>query len=263
MGTLSGQTIQSTYKGLLKLADSTTGITNTYQEIQDGLGNNTGIKIKNNYIFDNAHQTKAVFKPRSLGPGLNNTAQLNHGNVSNYLIGMPFWDSGQYSYSSLTVNVRTITTTSDVLTAAFYSSQMTSNGILPKDLVMSGITIPTNILNQVTVTLPSNLTFSATPGINYIMLKISNAGVTPTIRISGQATTVYPTSLNQNYGLNKTGTLYYMSLANTLSNSAVGNVYGFSGLTNFQTGFSESTIVNAQSPIPVAVNLFGFLLNVI
>ena len=48
MGTLSGQSISDTYDGLLKLADSTTGITSTYQQIQDGLGNDTNTKISTN-----------------------------------------------------------------------------------------------------------------------------------------------------------------------------------------------------------------------
>ena len=48
MPTLSGQTIQSTYQGLIKLADSTSGITSTPQQIQDGLGNDTGTRIATN-----------------------------------------------------------------------------------------------------------------------------------------------------------------------------------------------------------------------
>jgi hypothetical protein len=48
MGTLSGQTIQNTYDGLLKLEDSTNPITSSPQFIQDGLGNNTNMKIGTN-----------------------------------------------------------------------------------------------------------------------------------------------------------------------------------------------------------------------
>lgn len=48
MGTLTGQQINNTYDGLLKLSDSTTGITSTFQAIEDGLGNNTGGGFSNN-----------------------------------------------------------------------------------------------------------------------------------------------------------------------------------------------------------------------
>ena len=50
MSTLTGQQINLTYPGLLNLETSTTGITSNPQQIQDGLGNNTGIKIATNYL---------------------------------------------------------------------------------------------------------------------------------------------------------------------------------------------------------------------
>ena len=50
MSTLTGQQINQTYKGLLKLDDSSTGITQNLQAIQDGLGNNTGLQIKQNQV---------------------------------------------------------------------------------------------------------------------------------------------------------------------------------------------------------------------
>ena len=40
MSTLFGNNISQTYQGLIKLADSTTGVTSTTQSFQDGLGNN-------------------------------------------------------------------------------------------------------------------------------------------------------------------------------------------------------------------------------
>jgi hypothetical protein len=53
MSNLTGQAIQNTYDGLLNLQDSTTGITSSYQNIQDGLGNNTGAQIKQDGLFSN------------------------------------------------------------------------------------------------------------------------------------------------------------------------------------------------------------------
>ena len=45
MSALTGNQIKDTYQGLLKLADSTTGITSSFQAVQDGLGNDTGLRI--------------------------------------------------------------------------------------------------------------------------------------------------------------------------------------------------------------------------
>lgn len=258
MATLSGQTIQSTYKGLLKLADSSNGITSSYQQIQDGLGNDTGILLKNDYIFDNAHITKTNFKPLSLGSGwVNGLTVLN--TFQNVLGALAFYDNGQYSYSSITLNVRSATTTSDVVTFAFYDIQMTSRGIMPRNLLMSGITIPVNSTGIITVTLPSALSFSASPGLNYLMFKVSNSGVNPTARFM-QAITAFPTVLQQSYGFTKSTNNDSFTLpTNPLAGSVL--FLRFTGLSNFQTSFTEAELISAQgssggSPI-------GFLLNTI
>ena len=48
MSSLFGNNISQTYQGLIKLADSTTGVTSTTQSLQDGLGNNIPIQVSNN-----------------------------------------------------------------------------------------------------------------------------------------------------------------------------------------------------------------------
>jgi len=263
MSTLSGQTIQSTYQGLLKLADSTTGITNTYQQVQDGLGNNTGILVKNNYIFDNTHITKTIFKPLSLGTGLSNTGTGAYGNISNFLCAIPFWDNGQYSYSSITVNVRTVSAT-ETFSLAFYNSQLTSKGLLPKDLILSGITIPVTTLNQRTVTFPSTLTFSATPGINWFVFKITSGSASPALRLAGPGIGGgWNRALANNYGFESSGHFYQLP-ATTLISTNTTNTYSFSGITNFATSFSEATITNGLSAtITGNQQPYGFLLNLI
>jgi hypothetical protein len=50
MSNLTGQQINQTYPGLLNLETSTTGITENLQAIQDGLGNNTGLRIATNQL---------------------------------------------------------------------------------------------------------------------------------------------------------------------------------------------------------------------
>ena len=50
MSTLFGNNISQTYQGLIKLADSTTGVTATTQSLQDGLGNNIPIQVSNTTV---------------------------------------------------------------------------------------------------------------------------------------------------------------------------------------------------------------------
>jgi hypothetical protein len=50
MSTLFGNNISQTYQGLIKLADSTTGVTSTTQSFQDGLGNNIPIQVSNTTV---------------------------------------------------------------------------------------------------------------------------------------------------------------------------------------------------------------------
>jgi hypothetical protein len=50
MSTLFGNNISQTYQGLIKLADSTTGVTSTTQSFQDGLGNNIPIQVSNDTV---------------------------------------------------------------------------------------------------------------------------------------------------------------------------------------------------------------------
>jgi hypothetical protein len=45
MGQLTNLYVSESYQGLIKLADSTTGVTGTLQYTQDGVGNNLPIQI--------------------------------------------------------------------------------------------------------------------------------------------------------------------------------------------------------------------------
>jgi len=263
MGSLSGQTIQSTYQGLLKLSDSTTGITNSYQQIQDGLGNDTGIKIKNNSIFDNAHQTTTNFKPKSLGSGFSNTA-INAPTYKNYLVAQLFLDYGKYSYSSITFNIRTATTTNDTLQVALYSSQMTANGVLPKDKISDTVSIPLNATNQVTVPFTNNFSFSGSPGLNFLMLLPSTTATTFSFRPAGVTTTFLPSGLLDMNGLNGPNNgIYFIHCTRALGTANnVAAIYGFSGLTSFASAYTSSQISSAQSVLSNPNNI-GFILNVV
>ena len=50
MSTLSGNNISQTYQGLIKLSNSTTGVTSTTQSFQDGLGNNIPIQVSQTQV---------------------------------------------------------------------------------------------------------------------------------------------------------------------------------------------------------------------
>jgi hypothetical protein len=86
MSTLTGNQIQNTYQGLLKLDDSSTGITSTYQSIQDGLGNNTGTQIKQDGLYSNnfsADTYNDIFEypGRWTPPTYSATTEADYGNT--------------------------------------------------------------------------------------------------------------------------------------------------------------------------------------
>jgi hypothetical protein len=194
MGTLTGQQINNTYDGLLKLADSTTGITSSFQAIEDGLGNNTGSRISTQGITSpNIVNVKTTLVPDYMGNGFGTTAIAPVANTQNRLVYGMFYDTGVHSYSAITYNLNTLSSTSDVVNFYFYSLQLGSLvGIGPKDLIMSGITLESSVPSVTGITttvLPSTLSFSGTGGGWYIYAYyISNSGVTPTIRYNSPIT---------------------------------------------------------------------------
>jgi hypothetical protein len=111
MSNLTGQQINQTYDGLLNLQDSTTGITSTYQQIQDGLGNNTGLSIKQNQLQGGGLFSSTYFVPQYMG-----TTSLTFAAGSQFAAGTqniiqasPFYDSGIFSYSAMSYYVGTAT----------------------------------------------------------------------------------------------------------------------------------------------------------
>lgn len=186
MANLSGQTIQSTYPGLLNLNIATTGITSTPQAITDGLGNDTGLKIATNYLSaPNIGNVPIMNNPQYLGIGFVAGSSANVANTQNRLQYGIFYDSGIYSYSALTYNLVTASTSSDIVEVYFYDTQVVDGyGMAPRNLINSGTTIAsTGSIGLRTTTLSSNLSFSGTGGGYYIYaFVVRNAGVTPTVR---------------------------------------------------------------------------------
>ena len=267
MSTLTGQQINQTYDGLLKLSDSTTGITSSFQSIQDGLGNNTGLRIKQNGLFGSGVISYNVLQPQFMGSGylIGTGAQYSAG-MQNTIIATPFYDSGLYSYSAITTYTAQITTTSDTLDCAIYSSQLINPfGLYPHQQIVSGITASTTSTGAKTFVFPSSVSMSGTgAGVYFLVYKISNSGATPTYRPGN------PVSLNN---INGPGSLAYgpiLSLANTYLTTQVfrannGSVtfLSFSGLSTFDATYSNTINTLQSSSTSLVGNALGQLLHTI
>jgi hypothetical protein len=260
MANLSGQTIQSTYPGLLNLATATTGITSTPQQIQDGLGNNTGTKIATDWLTNPMVLGMKDYKADYYGLGFTVNAGVPVASSQNVMIAQMFYDNGTYDYSAMTYNVITATTSSDVATCGFYTGQFVDGvGFAPFQLIQSGITLTNNSTGVKVTSLPSTLSFSGYgPGYYFFMYKISNGGVTPTTRLggSGAALTAVVPPAKLGFTLTPAGTGANLSVKGVNQPIIV-----YSGLTNFQTSYSSAddrTFSSTVAPTP-----WGFALNTI
>jgi hypothetical protein len=161
MSNLTGQQIKDTYEGLLNLQDSTTGITNSFQAIQDGLGNDTGLRIKQNGLFGGGITSYNQFQAQYYGNGYSLAAggtQYASG-LQNTIIATPFYDNGLFSYSAITTYTLTATSTSDTIEYAIYSTQMINPfGLYPYQQIMSGMTASTTSVGAKTFVLPRQVT---------------------------------------------------------------------------------------------------------
>jgi hypothetical protein len=265
MSTLSGQSISNTYDGLLKLSDSTTGITSTLQAIEDGLGNNTGARIATNqFTAPNVYGMYTNnYKPDAMGTGVLPTGTYTPGAGSQgQLIFGYFYDTGVHSYSSVTVNVTTQTTTTDALELLFYDLQFVKDyGAFPRAQIMSGITLDTSPTGLRTTTLPSTLSFSGQGGGWYaFVLKYTNSGVTPTVR--------YATASQQTFNTNA-----YL-LGNVRNNPGTGIVIAnraatYAGVTGYWFSTQATPAIITEADVVSRFNTttiagqFGFALNVI
>ena len=188
MSNLTGQQIKDTYPGLLNLETATTGITSTYQQIQDGLGNNTNTRISTLGIQSPTIVGMNNLKPDYAGNGFGaGVGPAPIANTQNRVLYVPFYDPGVYSFSAISYNLGTLSSTSDVVSVAFYTlQQVPLVGVAPGNLIMSGITFDSSApatTGTKTTILPSTLSFSGTGGGFYIFaVYISNSNVTPTVR---------------------------------------------------------------------------------
>jgi hypothetical protein len=261
MSTLSGQSISNTYDGLLKLSDSTTGITSTFQAIEDGLGNNTGARIKTDNLtapnLYNVYRLKADYYGPGWGLGVGVASVAGQQNCLSSIL---FYDSGVYSYSAISVYTGTITSTSDVVTASLYSAQwVTGIGLAPYELLVSGLTFDVTSTGQKTQVFSTPLSMSGYGGgIFYLVLKIANAGVTPTFRFTSSPTTATNQTLSiliPQYGLAK-------NVAGNIggpTSVGINQNFIFPSMSNFVTTFSEADVNGRSSTL--STSAWGFALH--
>jgi hypothetical protein len=261
MSSLSGQTIQSTYPGLLKLETSTSGITSSFQPVQDGLGNDTGLSIKQNQLQGGGLFSSSYLVPQYMGSGFQIAAGTQFAAGSqNIIIASPFYDSGVFSYSAMSYYVGTVTSTSDTCEAAIYSAQyVNGGGLQPYEVMISGLTIETTGSTGIkTISFPSNISMSGTgAGPYFVVFKISNGGVQPTFRqgiasgYQGSASAFY------GHGINPAGTAYAGAL------KLNGNNLVYSGTSTFQNPYPSSIATTQSSTATIAGGGFGILLHVV
>lgn len=267
MSALTGSQINQSYQGLIKLADSTTGITSTFQSIQDGLGNNTGLKISTkglsgaNYFGYNKPAVAQYY-----GTGISSAAMTappagweNDVNIA------PFYDNGIYSYSAVTMLVTT-NTGSESLEFAFYDAQYIDGyGYIPGTKISSTMTGDCSTTGFKTITPTSPFSFSGSgPGIYFFAFRLVAAG-TPAQRwgapTNAPATYIQNISPLLGYQFNTTSASAPASWKG-ISSTANQTAFNFNGLTSFPTTWSTAnwdTIANGltTSPFP------GYLLHTV
>lgn len=265
MSSLTGQQIQNSYQGLLKLADSTTGITSSLQSIQDGIGNETGLRIATNQLEAENIPSYVALKGQYYGPGfLNSAAAQMASGTQNVIIAYPFYDNGNYSYSAMSYNLVTATSSSDTCEAAIYTSQMINPyGLYPHTPIISGLTISTAApLGIKTVTFGSNISFSGYgAGIYWVVFKVSNSGVQPTVRYGNGTigtTQIFSSAL---YGALLTTTTNVYSATGGFRNN--GNWQVFSGTTTFDNPYSSSLASSQSTTASIAGSNLGMILHTV
>lgn len=267
MATLTGQPIKDTYDGLLKLADSTAGITANLQQIQDGVGNDTGLRITTDQLESPNIPSLIRLKARYYGLGFNATSpqQMTSG-TQNIILAQPFYDSGLYSYSAISYNLVTASTTSDTCDVAIYTSQMINPfGLYPSAPIISGISVSTTGSLGVRTTTTSSFSMSGYGGgVYWLVFKISNSGVQPTVRYgNARSNTLFPESnvfLNTIYGVWQTLTTNQFTTG-IRPNAAAAGYYAFTGQTTFDNPFSTTINTLQSSSTALVGGGFGFVLH--
>lgn len=267
MSSLTSTQINNTYPGLLKLSTSTSGITSTLQSVEDGLGGDTGLKIKQDYIggsslvpFPKQDKTTMVY---GIGIAPTGTGSVFIAGSHNLLYSMFFYDRGNISYSAISYSVGTVSTTSDVVEMGIYNSQVTASGLQPKDLLvswtLSGSEVTTLGLNK--KTLPSNLTLEE-GGLYYLVYVATNPTLaTPTVRFRATNLSTFNGALAGVLGgfVLETTNTGYVNVNKVGVSLSSGQSY-YSGINGpLQSSYSPATFVGTTSS--TSAPIVGFVLH--
>jgi hypothetical protein len=264
MSALTPLQINQSYLGLLKLSDSTTGITSTLQAVEDGLGNDTGLNIATNRLEGgNLLNYNRPSTPQYFGNGFTATA-VNPGAVQNQLVCNIIYDNGLHSYSAITVNCLTLEAGTSV-DIAFYNTQyLDTYGIAPYQKLVTEVSADTTTTGIKTITFGTPLSFSATgAGIYWVVFRYNTPG-TPILRLTGVANTNFALSNNwlnySNLGLvyNTAGTAIMQSFrVNSTTSNLAGMVLNTATFPNPMTSTQLNTITSTS------VSSAGFILHTI
>jgi len=264
MSALSPLQINLSYQGLLKLADSTTGITQTVQSIQDGLGNDTGFKIAENRIQGG---NLLPFYKAGVGQYYGNgfgTLAASPGSNQNQLCSTYFYDNGVETYSAITVNCTTLHATETVDISLYNSQYLDGYGYIPYQKIMSEITVTgTTSTGVKTMVLPTPFTFSGTgPGVYFVLTRY-NAATNPTIRFAAPITTTTNftqfVTFNTGWVLNTAGTAAFLGTQNIGTTTVQTWVYNTASFPSTFTSTEAATLSSSTSANITA----GFLLHTI
>lgn len=187
MSTLTNTQISNTYKGLLKLDDATTGITSSLQSVQDGLGNDTGLKIATNRLEGSSLFN--VYKPTPIGQyygiGITPSNLTPPANCANRLTTSLFYDNGMLSYSAITVHIGVAAGAPETLEIGFYNAQyLDGYGYAPYQLLTDVVSIPISTSGTKVVSFSGTpLSFSGQgPGVYFAVVKYTTSGGQPVVR---------------------------------------------------------------------------------
>ena len=274
MASLSGNTIQDTYDGLLKLEDSSSGITSTFQNITDGLGNETGVKIKENFFQTSNMFAQELYKYQYYGTGWG---------TSNFTASIPLYSSpsptprkafiyypdlGQNSYSGMSYYLNTATIQDEVFRLRFYNAQfIPSIGLLPyqalSEIIELNTTGSTGIYTH-TFTNPLSLS----PGFNFIVFEGYNAGSPGSATTTRYRTGAFPLSTTLLMDmLGKTnwddsiggGLQYFNGFGSRANNTASYPLYD----VGFDDTYTSGTLSSGRLAASPLSNTLGFLLHTI
>jgi hypothetical protein len=265
MSSLTGQQINQSYQGLLKLTDSTTGITAGHQSITDGEGNDTGIRIGENFFQPPYGISHYELEPNDYyGTGVGASQVSVTGSQPNSTTIEWFYDRGIESYSAVTFNMWTQADANEELRYAFYKLGYLPNyGYVATEKVsptytFTGITLGAGFREHI---LDSPLSFSGTgPGLYAFAHVYYTPDGSFTGRFTAQAylSTNFVTVLTPNLGfirnsLDNAAPTWLQSNATTAVSNYI--LSGSSLPSSFiSTNYPPTSFVSTQA---------GFLLNTI